>query len=68
MPWLSLWSAKMKSKPKTITREELARLSFCNSSSLPSKVNVDGHCMEWVGIGWINLGPARKGIITVIEK
>jgi hypothetical protein len=58
----------MKSKPKTITREELSRLSFCNSSRLPRKANIDGRLMEWVGIGWIDLGPAHKGVVTVVDK
>jgi hypothetical protein len=53
---------------QTITRSELARLSFCNSKKLPKKVNVDGHCREWVGIGWVDVGPVDKRYATVVEQ
>lgn len=53
---------------KTITRAEVSRLAFCNSDKLPQKINIGGRLMEWVGIGWIDLGPARKGVVTVVEK
>lgn len=32
------------------------RLSFCNSKSLPQKVNIRDRLWEWVGIGWIDIG------------
>jgi hypothetical protein len=54
-------------KKKTITRAELARLSFCNSDRLPRKINIDGRLKEWVGIGWIDLGPAKPGAVEVAE-
>lgn len=53
---------------KTITRSELARLSFCNSAKLPPVVNVEGRAREWVGIGWIDMGPVRAGIPTMVEN
>lgn len=33
----------MKKKPKTISRAELARLSFCNSPKMPQVINDNGH-------------------------
>ena len=53
---------------KTITRAEVARLAFCNSDKLPQKINIDGRLKEWVGIGWIDIGPARKGVVTVTDE
>jgi hypothetical protein len=54
---------------KTITKTELARLSFCNSKSLPNKVWYNGKFMQWVGIGWIEIDKAEaKGTEpTVVE-
>jgi hypothetical protein len=57
----------VKSKAsKTIRWEELQRLQFCNSSKLPLKVNVHGRCKEWVGVGWVDIGPARPTAVTVV--
>ena len=54
---------------KEITRAELARLSFCNSDRLQGLVNIKGRAMEWVGIGWIDTGPATgREKLTVVEK
>ena len=59
--------ARMNVRRKTITREELTRLAFCNSTRLPRKVNVDGRLREWVGIGWIDIGPFNRRYTTVEE-
>ena len=41
---------------KTITVDELARLSHANSPKLPPVVNHDGVRKRWVGIGWVDEG------------
>lgn len=57
-----------KPKPKTITKSELARLAFCNSDKLPQAIVVPKpRRMEWVGIGWIDVGPPRGDETVVIE-
>ena len=43
-------------KRRTITVEELRRLSQANSSKLPQAVEHEGIRKEWVGIGWIDCG------------
>ena len=58
----------MGGKMKTITRSELARLAFCNSIRLPRKVNVDGRLLEWVGVGWIDVGPVNRRYPTMLEE
>ena len=55
------------SKRTTITRFELARLSFCNSKNLPLAVNDNGVRKEWVGIGWIEVGKPRGNEVLVID-
>jgi hypothetical protein len=45
-------------KQKKITRERLARLAFCNSKELPELISVQGRRKRWVGIGWVDEGPA----------
>ena len=45
-------------KQKKITRERLARLAFCNSEELPHLVADRGRRLQWVGIGWVDEGPA----------
>ena len=57
----------MKKTEKTITWDELSRLAFCNSDRLPQKVIVHGRLKEWVGIGWIDLGPAQDGHVRVVD-
>ena len=52
---------------KTIKRTELMRMAFCNSSKLPRKVNIDGRAKQWVGIGWIDIGPVRRWLTTVVD-
>lgn len=54
----------MKNRPKKklpeIKRDELARLSFCNSKKLDEISPVDdrGRRKTFVGIGWVEEGPA----------
>jgi len=57
----------MTRRKKTIVWSELRRLSFCNSSTLPKKVNFPDGLREWVGIGWLPIGPINKRYITVVE-
>ncbi len=57
----------MKQKPKTISRAELARLSFCNSSKMPQVVNVDGRKKRWVGIGWVDEGSTKDSRLVRVE-
>lgn len=54
-------------KTKTIKRDELARLSFCNSDRMPQVVNDNGQRKQWVGIGWITEGPAKGTEIKVVD-
>jgi len=55
-------------KRRTITRDELQRLSICNSRKLPRIVNDEGTRYEWVGIGWINKGKATGREIKVVDS
>lgn len=57
----------MANPKSTITRSELVRLSTCNSELLPSVVNDGGVRIQWVGIGWIELGPADGTEPLVVE-
>lgn len=53
---------------KTIKRDELCRLAFCNSKKLPHVVIDDGERKEWVGIGWIELHdqtPHKDDVVIV---
>ena len=52
---------------KTITRSELARLTFCNSKKLPPAVNDDGVRKEWVGIGWVEDGKPHGDEVLVVK-
>lgn len=56
---------KKKRKLPTITRDELARLSFTNSPKLDKISPVDDHGARktFVGIGWVDEGP-----VTGTEK
>lgn len=56
-----------KHKRKTIRFSELKRLSIANSDKLPSPVQVGDRHMEWVGIGWIDVGPAKGDEVLVVE-
>ena len=53
---------------KTITKSELGRLAFCNSSKLPRAVNINGTRYEWVGIGWINTGKPNGKETKVVDR
>lgn len=58
-----------KASRKTITRDELARLSFTNSQHLPQAINDGGVRKEWVGIGWIpSHEPPAGNEAVVIES
>jgi hypothetical protein len=52
---------------KTITFAELKRMSICNSPRLPQVVNVGGHRMQWVGIGWVDEGALTGGEVKVVD-
>jgi hypothetical protein len=56
------------SEQKTISRSDLARLTFCNSKKLPLAVNDGGVRKEWVGIGWIACGKPRGDEVLVIDE
>jgi hypothetical protein len=56
-----------KTTEKTITWTELRRLAFCNSKELPEVVNHDGRAKRWVGIGWVEEGPATEDMVKVVE-
>jgi len=57
----------LDSEQKTITRSELARLTFCNSKKLPPAVDDGGVRKEWVGIGWIENGKPHGDEVLVID-
>lgn len=59
--------AKKKKKRKTIKLSQLQRMAFRNSPKMPQVVNHDGVRKEWVGIGWIDCGPATGREVKVIE-
>lgn len=52
---------------KTIAVETLARYSFSNSKKLPQYVNDRGRRLHWVGIGWIDVGPAKPSDTVVVR-
>jgi hypothetical protein len=56
-----------KKEPNVIGRSELVRLQFCNSADMPAKINIDGQLKEWVGIGWIEIGPPDRRHPTLVE-
>lgn len=62
----------MQKKPtkrrKTITVEELSRLSFCNSKKLPLYINDGGIRKHWIGIGWIAQGKATGREVKLIRE
>lgn len=57
---------KKKSR-KTISREKLSRLAFCNSKDLPGFIELDGERLAWVGIGWVNEGKPKGDEVLVVE-
>lgn len=54
--------------PKTITRDEIARLAFCNSKRLPKLVNDNGVRKRWVGIGWVAEGTPTGREVRIEEE
>ena len=59
---------KKSSKREEVTRAELARLSYCNSDRIPNGcVEIDGRAMRWVGIGWVDEGPATGKETMVVN-
>ena len=61
-------AALARSRRPTIVRAELAWLAACNSPDLPSPVEMGGERLRWVGIGWVNEGPARGDETLVLEN
>ena len=51
-----------------ITRGRLATLSLINSPLCPSVVNDDGRRKRWVGIGWVDEGPADGTEVRVVDN
>jgi len=58
--------ANAGAKPPTIKRVDLARLAYCNSPKLPQAINDDGRRKRWVGIGWVDEGPAHGDEVIVL--
>lgn len=52
---------------KTIKFSKFKQLQFTNSKRLPQKVNIGDRLMEWVGIGWVDIGHANRRYPTVVE-
>lgn len=55
-------------KRKTIKFDELERLSFVNSSKLPSLIEIHDKRMRWVGIGWVDEGEPQGNEVLVIDS
>lgn len=53
---------------KTIDVETLQRLAFCNSKNLPQIINDEGRRKLWVGVGWVDDGPATGNETEVIRS
>jgi len=65
---------KKPKKRKTITFSEIKRLSFCNSNKLcgpdggkPKYFQFGDTRKRWVGIGWVDDGPADGTEVLVTE-
>lgn len=58
----------VKQKGRTISRDELARLAFCNAKRMPQVVNDNGVRKRWMGIGWVNVGVPTGREIKVVDK
>ena len=54
-------------KRKTIKFSELKRLSVINSDRIPAAIAVGGKRLQWVGISWIEIGPAQ-GDETIVQE
>lgn len=57
-----------KKRLRKIARDELARLAFVNSKRLPQTVACDGRRLQWVGIGWVDEGPANGSELAVVSE
>lgn len=58
---------------QTITAAELIKLTACNSRRLPRKCVIGGRVYEWVGIGWLDVGPEPTSghggeLVWVVEE
>lgn len=52
-------SRKIKRAPKPIKRSELSTIKMvAGGEDRISKVILDGNVRQWVGIGWVDEGPA----------
>jgi hypothetical protein len=52
-------SRKRKRAPKPIKRSELSNIKMVvGNEDRISKVILDGNVRQWVGIGWVDEGPA----------
>lgn len=54
-------------KRKTMARDVVARLAFCNSSKLPGVIEYNGSRRRWVGIGWVDEGAPHGNEVLVVE-
>jgi hypothetical protein len=45
-------------KPNTILLSRLRDLAFLNAKSMPKVISMGGVRKQWVGIGWVDEGPA----------
>lgn len=72
---LILADAKNDLKPKgkpltevfTVKRDALARMAAINSKDLPHLVDDGGRRLRWVGIGWVDEGPADGTEVMVVD-
>ncbi len=54
-----LWRTTLEFKMKTVKRSELSNLRMAAGNEQRIGIVIDdGVVKEWVGIGWIDLGPA----------
>ena len=57
---------KPRTKRRTITVDELRRLSWADSPKMPQAVEQDGVRKEWLGIGWIDCGTPHGDEVLVV--
>lgn len=66
---------KRKLKPKgkplvdvfTVKRDALVRMAAINSRNLPHLIEDGGRRKRWVGIGWVDEGPADGTEVLVVD-
>lgn len=58
---------KPKEEQRKVKRADIARMSFTNSPRIPKTVNDGGRRKRWVGIGWVDEGPANGREAAVLE-